>query len=257
MSLPELPLFFFSGIYVALSPCLFPIMPLTIFRIMNKSNIGPNGQEIFPTRKMVLEWVILLMCGILMTFFSSMIISNFIGNAFARFLINNYITFSFILGIFLIVMGIFMFFPKIAEKTYAKIPIPQKLTNLIYKEEYRNFDMFIIGLTYSFIALPCAFPIFATSLAIIAYNANLIFTIGGMMLFSIGLFIPYLLLVFVTSEVRTRAAIFLAEKFRLIEIIIAAFMIILGILFIWPFFGGNFPIFLPSLWDLIKYFWNL
>ncbi|MHA2073299.1 MAG: hypothetical protein ACW97X_01625 [Candidatus Hodarchaeales archaeon] len=64
---------------------------------------------------------------------------------------------------------------------------------------------------------------------------NLIFGIG---LFAIGLFIPYLLLVLVTTEARTRLTSLFTENFRIIEIVIGVVILIFGFLFIWPAFGG-------------------
>jgi cytochrome c biogenesis protein CcdA len=67
---------------------------------------------------------------------------------------------------------------------------------------------------------------------------NMVYTTFGMGLFSVGLFLPYLILVLVTAEARTRAASLLAEKFRAIEILIGFLVIIFGLLFLWPVFGG-------------------
>lgn len=237
MSVVELPLFFAAGLYVALSPCLFPIMPLTIFRIMSKTDLDDNDQSQQTSRILALQWVILLTMGILVTFLLVMLLATLIGNAFGVFFIRNFIFFSFLLGILLLVMGIFLLFPQLGEKTYAKIPIPQKLMT-IQRDEYSHFDLFLIGFGYSFIAFPCAFPAFGITLPLIAANANFLFTLSGMSLFALGLFIPYFILVLVTAETRSRAASLLAENFRKIEIGLGILVIITGFVLMWPFFGG-------------------
>jgi cytochrome c-type biogenesis protein len=237
LSVVELSLFFAAGLYVALSPCLFPIMPLTIFRIMSKATLDDNDQSQQPSRIMALQWVILLTMGILVTFLLVMLLATLIGNAFGFFFISNFILFSFILGVLLLLMGIFFLFPQLGEKTYAKIPIPQKLI-AIQRDEYNQFDLFLIGFGYSFIAFPCAFPAFGVTLPIVAANANFLFTLAGMSLFALGLFIPYLILVLVTAETRTRAASLLAENFRKIEVGIGILVILTGLILMWPFFGG-------------------
>ncbi|MFX0151279.1 MAG: cytochrome c biogenesis CcdA family protein [Candidatus Hodarchaeota archaeon] len=239
-----LPLFFLVGLYVALSPCLFPIMPLTVFRIMNKGYINDSGVEVYPNRKMVLKWVVLLTSGIIISFLVATLIILYVWSSFGLFLIDLYLPLTFLLGTILLLMGIFLIFPVLSEKTFARIPIPQIITNTMHQEEYRHIDLFLIGFCYSFIALPCAFPVFIVLLTIILSVSNFFYTTVGMGLFSVGLFIPYLILVFVTAEARTHAASLLAGKFRIVEIIIGFLVIIFGFLFIWPSFGG------PSLFIL-------
>ncbi|MHA1237418.1 MAG: hypothetical protein ACTSQ9_07155, partial [Candidatus Hodarchaeales archaeon] len=69
----------------------------------------------------------------------------------------------------------------------------------------------------------------------------------GMGVFGVGLFIPYLILVFVTAETRTRVASRLAENFRKIEIVMGFLIVLFGIIFL--LVGLSilliFPTFLP------------
>lgn len=235
-----LPLFFLVGLYVALSPCLFPIMPLTVFRIMNKKIIDDTGQEQYPTRRMALQWVVLLAAGIILTFFVAILISAHIWTYFGLFLINVYKELTFLLGVFLIAMGFFLLFPILSEKTFARIPIPQRVTKTFYREEYNQLDLFFLGFGYTFIALPCAFPAFSVLFSIVPFIGSSFQLLIGMGLFATGLFIPYFILVFVAAEARNRAASFLAEKFRLIETFTGILVISFGLLFVWPTFGGPY-----------------
>ncbi len=241
----RLSLFFLVGLYVALSPCLFPIMPLTVFRIMNKTVIDEFDQEQQPTRRMALQWVMILTGGILITFFLAVFISAYMWNNLGFFLLDVHLTLTFLLGLLLILMGLFLLFPALAKITFARIPIPQKVTDSFQRDEYRNLDLFLIGFGYTFIALPCAFPAFIILTAIIPFIENSFYLLIGMGLFSIGILIPYLILVLVTAEARTRAAKLLAEKYRIVEIITGLLVIIFGLLFIWPSFGG------PDIFSLV------
>ncbi len=235
-----LPLFFFAGLYIALSPCLFPVMPLTVFRIMNKSVMDENGQETVATRSMVLKWVTALTSGVLLSFLAAMIIGAYIWSYLGLFLIQLYQPLTLILGIVLVLMGFFLLFPVLSEKTFARIPIPQGISNVFDREEFNYIDLFIIGLGYSFVALPCAFPVFTILLSLIPTIGGSFPFLVGLMLFSFGLFLPYLALVFVTAEARTIAAQKFAERFRVIEIITAILVIIFGLLFILPTFTGQY-----------------
>ena len=235
-----LPLFFLAGIYVALSPCLFPIMPMTIFRIMSKDITDSEGNFIYPSRTLALRWVSILVGGILFTFISVALIIMYLWVEIAIQINYLYRPFTFLLGIILLLMGIFILFPRLSEKTFARIPIPLKISNLMVRDEYKQLDLFLIGFGYSFIALPCAFPVFLALLTIIITTANPIFTMLGLSLFGIGLFIPYLILVFVTAEARVRAARVLAERFRVVELITGVVILLFGLLLLWPAFGGPY-----------------
>ncbi|MFX1283332.1 MAG: cytochrome c biogenesis protein CcdA [Promethearchaeota archaeon] len=235
-----LPLFFLIGLYIALSPCLFPIMPMTVFRIMSRTITDDLGEVQTPTRRMALQWVILLTSGIMITFFLAILVSVYVWHNLGFFLIENFNEITFLLGLLLIIMGLFLLFPVLSKLTFARIPIPQRVTDSFQREEYRQLDLFLIGFGYSIIALPCSFPVFLILLSIIPYIGNIFFLFVGMILFSIGLLIPYLILVLVAAEARTRAASLLAEKFRIVEIITGILVIIFGILFIWPSFGGPY-----------------
>ncbi len=233
-----LPLFFLSGLYVALSPCLFPIMPMTIFRIMSTEMLDAEGNEIQPSRSLALRWVSILVGGILFTFLSFALILMYLWIEIAVQMDYLADPLSLLLGIILLIMGFSIIVPEISERTFARIPIPIKVSEMMNRDQYKQWDLFLIGFGYSFIALPCAFPVFGALVGIIVNIANPIFTLTGLTLFGIGLFIPYLILVYFTAEARVRAARILAERFRVIEIVTGVVIVIFGLLFIWPFFGG-------------------
>jgi cytochrome c-type biogenesis protein len=243
----SIPFFLLAGLYVALSPCLFPIMPMTIFRIMNTDMKDSEGNTVNPSRKMVLRWVSILVSGILITFFVVAFVGLYIWNGLAIQLISLYRPLSLLMGLILITMGIFIIFPLLSEMTFAKIPIPQEVSNIMMREEYKQLDFFIMGLGYSIIAFPCASPVFISMFGILVSVGNLLYMLIGMGVFGVGLFIPYLILVFVTAETRIRVASKLAENFRIIEIIMGMSIVIFGIVFL--LVGLSiiliFPTFLP------------
>ncbi|MHA2164300.1 MAG: cytochrome c biogenesis protein CcdA [Candidatus Hodarchaeales archaeon] len=242
-----LPFFFLAGLYVALSPCLFPIMPMTIFRIMNTDMKDSEGNKINPSRKMVLRWVSMLVLGILTTFAIVTFIGLYVWSGLGLELISLYRPLSLLMGIILVAMGIFIIFPQLSEMTFAKIPIPQGVSNIMVRDEYKQLDLFIMGLGYSVIAFPCASPVFISMFGVLVSVGNLLYMVVGMGAFGIGLFIPYLILVFVTAETRTRVASKLSENFRKIEIVMGLLIVFFGIIFLLVGLSllVSFPIFLP------------
>jgi cytochrome c biogenesis protein CcdA len=230
-----LPLFFIVGLYIALSPCLFPIMPLTIFRVLDKTTSGQAGTTPSHARRQSLQWVTLLTSGIVVAFAGASIIYLYIWQQFGLFLIQMYGPLTYLLGILLIIMGVLFLSPRLGKITFGRIPIPQRATDIMQKETYRNLDLFVLGLGYSLIALPCAFPAFIVLLILITTASNVVFTAVGMSLFSVGVFLPYLLLVFVPILQFTS---FIRRHYRIFEGVVGILVILMGFLFLWPLIGG-------------------
>jgi cytochrome c biogenesis protein CcdA len=207
---------------------------------MSKDTVDSAGNVTYPSRKESLRWVSILVSGIMITFVSVVLIIMYVWQEFGVQINHLRSPLSYLLGVILIIMGVFILFPKLSEKSFAKIPIPQKVTDMMARDEYREIDLLIIGLGYSVIALPCIFAVFLALITIIVSIANPIFTLAGLVFFSIGLYIPYLILVLITAEARFRAASSLSGKFRYVEIVMGVLIVIFGLLFLWPAFGGPF-----------------
>ena len=239
------PLFFFVGLYVALSPCLFPIMPITILNIMRKDekekyslikssendNIVPDTS---PNRIKAFNWIFMLWSGILFSFGIFALIGTYIGG----FLIQNYILFNLIVGIFLIIMGYIIINPKLEEIFFSRIPVPNFVQKQMQKEEYSGLDLFILGTFYSIIALPCAGPVFIALIPIVINFNNQLVSLFSLSLFALGLLIPYLLLIMVTTETQAKFIKKVRGNYQIIKIITGLLIILVGGLLAWPYFGG-------------------
>ncbi|MFX1256036.1 MAG: cytochrome c biogenesis protein CcdA [Promethearchaeota archaeon] len=241
-----LPLFFLVGLYVALSPCLFPIMPITLFHVLNKQSrekrseeekgegIGDSEEDFSVKRSEALQWVFMLWSGILFSFG----IFALVGVAIGFLLIQYYTVLNLIFGFLIVILGIIILIPKFGEQIFARIPVPDRLSGLLQKETVSDLDLFILGLSYSIIALPCAGPAFLAVLPLIIGSINPLFTLTGLVLLALGLLLPYLALVMLTTEARTRFISGIQRHYGLIKVITAVFLIIIGALLMWPFFGG-------------------
>ena len=238
------PLFFLVGLYVALSPCLFPIMPITILNIMRKNEkdnsendskdaTQPKFQSTSQRLKS-LNWIFMLWSGILFSFGIFALIGAFIGS----FLIQNYLLLNLVFGILLILMGYIIIVPKLEELFFSRIPVPGFVQQQLQKEEYSGFDLFLLGAAYSIIAIPCAGPVFIALIPLIISFNNQLMSLFSFVLFAIGLLIPYLLLIMVTSEGQVAFIKKVRNNYRLIQVITGILIIIVGGLLVWPYFGG-------------------
>ena len=238
------PLFFFVGLYVALSPCLFPIMPITILNIMRKqeekdsSEIDSSFKEVLPKksnlRMKAFSWIFMLWSGILFSFGIFALIGVFIGS----YLIQNYLLLNLIFGIILIIMGYIILSPKLEEIFFARIPIPDFVQKQMQKEEYSGLDLFTLGAFYSIIALPCSGPVFIALIPLIISFNNQIISLFSLSLFAIGLLLPYLLLIMVTTETQSKFIQGVRNHYNIVKIITGILIILVGGLLAWPYFGG-------------------
>lgn len=238
------PLFFLVGLYVALSPCLFPIMPITILNIMRKddevnsekdSEDEPQPKYHSTSQRLKsLNWIFMLWSGILFSFGIFAIIGAFIGS----FLIQNYLLLNLLFGMLLILMGYIIIVPKLEELFFSRFPVPEFVQKQMQKEEYSGFDLFLLGAAYSIIAIPCAGPVFIALIPLIISFNNLLVSLFSFALFAIGLLIPYLLLIMVTSEGQVAFIKKVRKNYRLIQVVTGILIIIVGGLLVWPYFGG-------------------
>ncbi len=213
--------FFASGIYIAISPCLFPILPLYLIRLFNADL----------NRNQVVKITIVLVLGIIVAFTLFTLLASFI----ALFIIQNLGYIQAVLGVILVIIGLFLIVPQLKMLT-ARIPV---IFN--YKPEEgkeRMLDVFIIGLGYAFIAAPCSGPVFIGNLLLIVSAPNLFLIMFYLLSFSVGVMIPYLIFALATQEARMRLASIMASNADKIEALVGIIIIIIGILFIIPIFGG-------------------
>ena len=219
-------------------------MPITILNIMRKdeekkgismeSTSGEMLSLASHQRLKAFNWIFMLWSGILFSFGIFALIGTYIGS----FLIQNYILFNLIVGIFLIIMGYIIINPKLEEIFFSRIPVPEIVQRQMQKEEYSGLDLFTLGTVYSLIALPCAGPVFIALLPLVINFNNQIVSLFSLSLFALGLLIPYLLLIMVTTETQTKFIKKVRNNYNIIKIITGLLIILVGGLLSWPYFGG-------------------
>lgn len=228
-------LFFLIGVYIALSPCLFPILPTTIMNIMYKESQNWDSE----TNKYILSsnksnyWILSLWSGIVVSFGILIVFSSII----AIFLIQNYLFLNLIFGVVMILIGIVMFVPKIEYKLMLIIPsIP--IINKFRKDNLDGFDLFLLGSSYSIIAFPCAGPAILAMLPLLIGSINPIWTMSALIAFSIGILIPYLIIGQLALRSSKKFMTQIQESYKIIKIVTSMFIILIGLLLVWPYYGG-------------------
>ncbi|MCH8906199.1 MAG: cytochrome c biogenesis protein CcdA, partial [Candidatus Heimdallarchaeota archaeon] len=166
------------GLLASFSPCLFPLLPSYVaLTIQSKHN-----------KKTIFISSLFLILGILTVFLTIGLISAQIGN----FLLKNYSNFAKIQALLLILAGTVLIRPP---NFFYKFQIPAKLENMLYNEDSaRNPYLFnyIVGLSYTFIAAPCAGGIFIAVWRNMIASSNPIDPFLIIVAFSLGAGMPFL-----------------------------------------------------------------
>ncbi|NOR39144.1 MAG: hypothetical protein GQ580_06120, partial [Candidatus Thorarchaeota archaeon] len=185
---------FTTGLYVALSPCLFPLLPLFLIRSLNATD----------SRKQSLVVTGVLVLGLI----TSLVVLSLITTALQAFLLNHFTDLQAVIG------GIIVFFGILTMSETLRKAL--RLSSLAPKVQPGNpkslAGVFLVGLGYSFMAAPCAFSAIVAIPIMFGVQSNPFNMILMFVFLSIGVSIPYLAIAVVTGEGRTRMAMSRSEE---------------------------------------------
>ncbi len=167
---------FIAGLMTSLTPCVFPMIPITLAVLTPKKNEKPK-----------ILYSILYVSGLALTYTLLGLISASTGSLFGSYMGNLWIGLFFAVFIFLMAVSSFGFFeiksPKIFDKLLQK---GSEKTNI--------FKPFLFGIFAGFVAGPCVGPILFAILAIIHKSQDLVKGSAMMLSFSLGMGIIFVLL---------------------------------------------------------------
>ena len=210
---------FTTGLYVALSPCLFPLLPLFLIRSLNATD--SRRQSLLVTGALVLGLI------------TSLAVLTLVTTALQAFLLNHFTNLQAVIG------GIIVFFGILTmSETLRKALRLSSLTPKVQPGNPKSLaGVFLVGLGYSFMAAPCAFSAIVAIPIIFGVQSNLFNIILMFIFLFMGVSIPYLAIAVVTGEGRTRIAMSMQQHTRKVEILTGILLIAIGIILILPAFG--------------------
>jgi cytochrome c-type biogenesis protein len=212
---------FVSGVYVAVSPCLFPLLPLFLIRSLQSED---------SRRKSVLVTVVLVI-GVVLSLAAFVAISYFVS---VYFIIQHRTQIQAILGCVIIFAGVLTMSHTLREKlrlTKLSMHDPGTPTNLA--------GVFIVGFSYALLAAPCTLPVIIVAIPALFGAGAIVSSMLVVSLFiwlSIGVALPYLAIALVTGEARDRMASRISNSARIIEILVGVLLIVLGLYLIKDWF---------------------
>ncbi len=159
---------FLGGILASLTPCVYPMIPITV------GFIGGRAQ----TKSQAIQLSLIYVLGMCVMYTSLGIIAASTGKVFGKMT-----QLAWINGL----VGLIIIYFGLAELKWVPFQLPwAKMANLGENSNHHR-GAFWMGLTSGLVAAPCTAPILGVILTFIATQQSLLFGIALMFSFSLGL----------------------------------------------------------------------
>ena len=178
LSKADLPLYliaiicFFGGILTNLTPCVYPMIPITI-KVLSRQGSSP----VLSSSAYSL--------GILLTYTAMGIFAVLTGSLFGSIMASK--SFNLIIGLIMLLMAISML-------GFGNFTALQNLGNKIGAGKASLKNAFLMGTGAGLVASPCTGPVLATLLSYSATQSNQITGILLLSIYSLGFALPYIIL---------------------------------------------------------------
>ncbi|UCD16061.1 MAG: sulfite exporter TauE/SafE family protein [Candidatus Omnitrophota bacterium] len=163
-SLLGIPASFLGGIFVALTPCILPLLPVT-FSIIGEAALA-SGRRSFLLS-------IIFVLGITVNYVTLGVIAAVFGVLMSR-LISSFLLYL-ILGVVFIFLGL-SFFDLFHFSVFS----------VNYKSRSNLISIFILGVICGLYMIPCALPVLGAILSLISLKKNIVYGIFCLFSFSLG-----------------------------------------------------------------------
>jgi len=167
---------FVAGVLVSLTPCVYPMIPITVAVIGGGSAGASRGRSLLLASLYVL--------GLAITY-AALGIASAVANKMFGFAASSPIVLG-IVAVFFIVFGLSMV-------DAFNLPLPMFLTNFQPKQRGGLFGALLMGALSGFVAAPCSSPVLLAILTHIAQHGGVVY--GSALMFSYALGMGVLMLV--------------------------------------------------------------
>jgi thiol:disulfide interchange protein DsbD len=163
-----------AGLLTALTPCVYPMIPITISIFGAKTGVS---------RGRALALATFYVAGIAFMFGALGTVFALLGKAFGTFLANPWVIVP--LAVFFVLMGLSMF-------GAFELALPSGLQNRLARVGGRGFGgAFLMGLVGGIIAAPCTGPPLAGILAYVATTRDAVYGFALLATYAVGIGLPF------------------------------------------------------------------
>jgi len=159
---------FLAGVVASFSPCIYPLIPITL-------GIVGVGSATTRLKGLIISSIFVL--GMATIYTTLGIIASLTGKFLWSFFINP-VTFIFLAAV--------LFFLGISTLADITINIPFFSFNYEASKNKNLFSIFILGMVSSLGLIPCSFPVLGAILSLISLKQNILYGGSALFLFSLG-----------------------------------------------------------------------
>lgn len=161
---------FIAGILTSFTPCIFPMIPITISVLGYDAEKNSRRENFFRT--------LLYVLGIAMTYSSLGVVAALTGQLFGSLLSNTYILVGLSILFFTMALGMLGLF---------ELQVPAAIRNRfgVGRTEQNYMNLFIMGLIAGVVASPCVGPVLVSILSYVSTTRDVF--LGFILLFSYAL----------------------------------------------------------------------
>ena len=201
---------FLEGIASFISPCLLPMIPIYISYFIGENENNKNNKAIINS------------IGFVLGFTSIFIILSIFASTFGSFVSKQIEYIKIFFGILIILLGLNYI-------GILKINFLNKTKRLKFNKENLNFfKSFIFGFLFSISWTPCIGSFLSSALLLVATHQNVFKGIVLMLLYSIGLGIPFIISAILLDKLKVMFD-FIKKHYNIIKLISGLVLILMGI----------------------------
>ncbi|MCA2961938.1 MAG: thioredoxin family protein [Silvanigrellales bacterium] len=219
------PALFLAGLLMNLTPCVYPMIPITLNVLSQFGAHGPANDEQRRRRRALLPFV--YVAGMVLAYSLMGVVAAMTGSIFGSLLQNVYVTVVLALVMFLLGLSMLGVFNMSALQTFAsKIPVAEK---------HPALGVLTMGALSGLVSAPCTGPVLSTILLLIGQSRDPLYGFILMLFFSLGFGAPYVVLGLFTQKMgRLPKA---GGVLNSVKFVFAALMFALALYYLKPLLG--------------------
>ncbi len=164
---------FLGGVMISFTPCVYPLIPISVSYIGVRSNSKPKG--------FILS--LIYVSGIALTYSILGLVASLTGKIFGS--ITNHPLTYLAVGVIIIIFGLAML-------DLFRLPFSTHFGSPVFKKK-GYFSIFVLGITSGFIISPCLTPVLGSILSYLATGKNIFYAMSLLAVFAYGMGLIFIL----------------------------------------------------------------
>lgn len=219
------PALFLAGLLMNATPCVYPVIPITI-NVLSRFGAGhPPSADERRRRRHLLPFVYVL--GMVISYSLMGVVAAMSGGIFGGLLQNVWVTFA--VAALMFVMGLWMLgvFNSNALQNFAhKLPVSEK---------HPVVGVATMGAVSGLVSAPCTGPVLSTLLLLIGQTKDPVFGFTLMVFFALGFGAPYIVLGLVSQQIKRLPRV--GGALEWVKFVFAGLMFALSLYYLKPLIG--------------------